>query len=98
MLPFDPRSVIVIDNCSIHHVQHVKDLFMSAGILVLYLPPYSPDLMPTEETFSSVKYYLKDHDEIWQAMTDPKPLLRAAFDAVTVEQCNKWITDCGYSE
>ncbi len=39
MLPFDginPKSVVVLDNCSIHHVRHVKDLFKSAGILVLY--------------------------------------------------------------
>ncbi len=31
-------------------------------------------------------------------MADPKPLLKAAFNAVTAEQCNQWITDCGYPE
>ena len=51
------RSIVVLDNCSIHHMQHVIDLFVAAGILVLFLPPYSPDYMPIEETFSYVKYY-----------------------------------------
>jgi len=42
MLPFDgfnAKSIVIMDNCSIHHVQEVKDLFSDAGILVLYLPP-----------------------------------------------------------
>ena len=54
--------------------------------------------MPIEETFSSIKYYLRNHDEVWQAMGDPKPLIQAAFDWVTVAQCNKWISDCGYPD
>ena len=68
MLPFDDenaRSIVVLDNCSIHNVQHVIDLFVAAGILVLFLPPYSPDNMPIEETLSYVKYYLKKHVDLW---------------------------------
>ena len=99
MLPFDgrnPKSIAVMDNCSIHHVQPVKQLFKEAGILQLFLPPYSPDCMPIEETFSYIKYYLKDHDELWQAMTDPTVLVQAAFDSVNSTQCKGWISDCGY--
>ena len=51
MLPFDgsnPWSVAILDNCSIHHVQSVRELFRQAGVLVLFLPPYSPDLNPME--------------------------------------------------
>ena len=69
MQPFPaPGSILVMDNCSIHHIQEVKDILDQAGILslLLYLPPYSPDLNPAEEMFSYVKYYLKDHDEILQ--------------------------------
>jgi len=74
-----------MDNCSIHHVQAVADLFAEAGILVLFLPPYSPDLNPAEELFSSLEYYLKEHDEILQAMDDPLHLLKAAFENTTPE-------------
>ena len=48
-----------MDNCSIHHIQEVKNILLQAGILLLYLPPYSPDLNPAKELFSYVKYYLK---------------------------------------
>ena len=99
MLPYDgqsPRSIAVLDNCSVHHIQPVRELFNEAGILVLFLPPYSPDYNPIEETFSCIKYYLKQHDEIMQAVDDPMPLIQAAFDRITPNQCAGWINDCGY--
>ena len=74
----------------------MADLFTEAGILVLFLPPYSPDLNPAEELFSSVKYYLKEHDEILQAMDDPLHLLKAAFENTTPEKCIGWIQHSGY--
>ena len=66
------------------------------GILVLFLPPYSPDMNPIEEMFSYIKYYLKDHDAILQAMDDPLPLLEASFESVTKDQCVGWIRHAGY--
>ena len=101
MLPFDdqsPHSIVVLDNCSIHHVQHVIDLFKAAGILALIVPPYSPDYIPIEETFSYVKYmyYLKKRVDLWEVLDDPKPLIQAAFDSINSQQCNNWMSDCGY--
>lgn len=99
MLPFDgqnPRSIVVLDNCSIHHTAPVAEAFRQVGIPTLFLPPYSPDMNPIEELFSYVKYYLKDHDTVLQAMQDPLPLLKSAFDSVTFKQCNAWIRHAGY--
>ena len=91
-----PKSVVVLDNCSIHHVFEVKDLFEQAGIMVIFLPPYSPDFNPIESTFSFVKSYLKKHDSIIAAMSDPTPLIKDAFDIITSELAQSWIKDCGY--
>lgn len=30
-----------------------------AGVTLLYLPPYSPDLNPIEETFAQIKRYIR---------------------------------------
>ena len=70
MQPFDgssPHSVLVMDNCSIHHTSEVKDL-QQAGV-ILFLPSYSPDLNPIEEAFF-VKGYLRKHDQLLQVVQD----------------------------
>lgn len=99
MLPYDgenPHSILVMDNCSIHHVGPVLETLRDMGILTLFLPPYSPDMNPIEEMFSYIKYYLKDHEQILQAMNDPVPLLEASFESVTQEKCVGWIKHAGY--
>ena len=62
MKPIDgqnPESIL--DNCSIHHTQEVKDIVQQAEIILMFLPVYSPDLNPIEEAFSFVKQYLRQH-------------------------------------
>ena len=98
MLPFNglnSKSIVIMDNCSIHHIQPVADLFCKAGILLFYLPPYSPDLNPIELAFSYVKQYLKEHEDIMYTLP-PVNLIRAAFQSITPELCISWIKHCGY--
>ena len=43
MRPFpDKNSIIVIDNCAIHHVQEVKDFIESMGIVIFSYHPTAP--------------------------------------------------------
>ena len=45
-MPFDgknPHSVVVLDNCSILHVQGIAEMIQEVGALVHYLLPYSLD-------------------------------------------------------
>ena len=37
-------SVVIMDNCSIHHVDRVINLIEAAQVKLIFLPPYSPDL------------------------------------------------------
>lgn len=99
MNPFDgssPKSIVIMDNCSIHHVSEVKQLFDAVGIPVFFLPPYSPDYNPIEQTFSYVKYYLKQHDALIQTIGNPEVIVRAAFMSITPSHCNRWIDNSGY--
>ena len=101
MLPFDginPKSVLIMDNCSVHHIPAVTTLLRQAGIVVLFLPPYSPDLNPIEEVFSYVKTYLRRHDSLLSAISDPSDVIKAAFESLTQDQCNSFITHSGYSD
>ena len=60
MQPFDSsntKSIVIMDNCSIHHVEPVKELLQDAGILLIFLPP-SPILYS-----GNFQFYQKDHDQ-----------------------------------
>ena len=98
MQPFPAKhSILILDNCAIHHSHDVKTLLNSFGIPVFFLPPYSPDYNPIEELFSYVKYYLKAHDDIIQAIDNPLPIIHSAFRSVSKSQCEGWIAHSGYS-
>ena len=90
------NSVLVMDNCSIHYVDEILDLLQSAGILVIFIPPYSPDLNPIELTFSYLKRYLQEHEEVIQVANNVTDVIKSAFEGITVDYCKKCISKCGY--
>ena len=53
------HSVVIMDNFSIHHVPEVVKSIQDVGALIQFLPLYSPDFNPIEETFSKVKQSMK---------------------------------------
>ena len=97
--PFDgdnPRSIVVLDNASIHHSKEVVNLISAAGSIVMYLPPYSPDLMPIEEAFSKVKAYIRDNEVAYQSTSKPKIIVAEAFNTVSQEDCIGYMSHTGY--
>ena len=53
--------------CHFAYNGHDGQLYVAPGILLLFLPPYSPGLNPIE-MFSYVKFNLKDHNDILQVL------------------------------
>ena len=93
LLPFNgtnPHSVVVLDNCSIHHCTEVEATLRDIGVLVHYLPPYSPDLNPIEEAFSKVKTELKRIE--LGGIFDTETAVLASFGTITIDDCRGWIS------
>lgn len=93
LLPFNGtncNSVVIMDNCSVHHVVGVETLITEVGALVHYLPPYSPDLNPIKECFSKVKSCLKSTEVLTD---DQETAILSAFICVTPDDCQGWIKD-----
>jgi transposase/DNA-binding CsgD family transcriptional regulator len=59
----DPKSMLVMDNASFHHSERIEQMCTDAGVKLVYLPPYSPDLNPIEEFFAELKGFIKRN---WQ--------------------------------
>ncbi len=47
--------VVVIDNAAFHKSSATREIIAATGAKLLFLPPYSPDLMPIEKTFGTLK-------------------------------------------
>ena len=98
LMELNPRSVVILDNAAIHHVESVINLIEETGALAIFLSPYSPDLMPIEECFSKVKSYLRAYDPYIQISTESEmeEMILSAFTSITAEDCCGWMQDCGY--
>lgn len=58
-----PGDIVVIDNLSAHKREEVRTIIEAAGATLRYLPPYSPDLNPIEQSFAKLKAHLRKSKE-----------------------------------
>lgn len=65
---YPQRALVLIwDNVRYHHSKQVREQAEALGIQLLYLPPYSPDLMPVERLWSWLRQtlaYLHCHADV----------------------------------
>ena len=56
-------DIVVIDNLPAHKRHQVRQIIEAAGASLRYLPPYSPDLNPIEQSFAKIKAHLRKAKE-----------------------------------
>ncbi|KAF8234209.1 hypothetical protein L208DRAFT_1262848, partial [Tricholoma matsutake] len=96
-------SILVLDNCHIHHNKALVQLVQSAGkserccALILYLPAYSPDLNPINESFSTHMLYAFSCFLCHLSMApDPIQTLLEACGCIMADMCRAWFANSGY--
>ena len=87
-----------MDNACIHHTEKATALIEEIGAIPIFLPPYSPDIMPIEECFSKVKSFLRANDPLIQILRESEieDIILAAFANITPDDCYSWVEHCGY--
>ncbi|ULJ61528.1 IS630 family transposase [Wielerella bovis] len=55
-----PNSVLVMDNATFHKRQDIQELIVLSGHVILWLPPYCPDLNLIEHTWAWIKHLRQD--------------------------------------
>lgn len=81
-------QVVVMDNLGAHHHSEVQELLEATGALLVFLPPYSPDLNPIELMFSKLKAAMRALAE--RTKQGVLNALRIALDAVTTSDAQGW--------
>ena len=95
----NPHSVIILDNCNIHHTAESVAELKKYGSLVHFLPPYSPDYNPIENIFAKAKKAIKLlEDYNYNSLLDIDEIILRGFGTITPEDCrNSFIHPCIYN-
>ncbi len=89
-----PGQTVVVDNLSAHKGGRVKEIVEARDCELVYLPPYSPDLNPIEQTFSKIKGLLRRAEaRTREALIEA---MGRALEAVTVRDVLGFFAHCGY--
>jgi len=67
-----------------------------SGARLIYLPAYSPDFNPIEESFSFIKLWLRRHEGRYIGPEQLPALIHDAISEITPELAMAWMQDCGY--
>jgi transposase len=89
-------DVVIMDNVSTHKVAGVREAIEACGARLLYLPPYSPDLNPIEQFFSTFKSILRkvaarSISALWNAIS-------SAVKAFSPRECAAYLGHAGYGQ
>jgi transposase len=87
-------QIVIMDNLAAHKGKKIEELIQVRGCQVLFLPAYSPDFSPIEETFSKLKTFLRrvgarTREALQEAICQ-------ALLTVTAQDAHGWFHHCGY--
>ena len=87
-------QIVVMDNLRAHKGERVRQLIEARGCQVLFLPGYSPDFSPIEETFSKLKSFLRRAGARTREALEEA--ICQALLTVTAQDARGWFGHCGY--
>jgi transposase len=90
-----PGDIVIMDNLRSHKVAGVCAAIEARGASLLYLPPYSPDLNPIEQSFAKLKALIRTaaarrRDALWNAIGQ----LLSRF---VPHECANYFANAGYA-
>jgi transposase len=89
-----PGDIVIMDNLSSHKVAGVREAIEARGARALYLPPYSPDLNPIEQSFAKFKALIRkaatrSREALWNAIGQ-------FLGRFTPQECANYFRNAGY--
>ena len=81
-----PRSVLICDNHKTHKSQELIDMCLRAGVQLVFLSPYSPDLNSIEILFSILKAWIRRNFQIYKLYKQNEDGFRSFLEAAVTTQ------------
>lgn len=90
-----PGDIVVMDNLGSHKSKAVRDAIRGAGATLTFLPPYSPDLNPIEQSFSKIKHWMRMAQERTVEATWKR--VGTLVSGITPTECANYFKNAGYA-
>lgn len=90
-----PRDIVVMDNLGSHKAQATKDAIERVGARLIFLPPYSPDLNPIEQTFSKIKSVLRK--AMGRTVQAVEAAIADVIPTITPTECSNYFRNADYA-
>ena len=90
-----PGDIVIIDNLPAHKRDEVREIIEAAGATLRYLPPYSPDLNPIEQSFAKIKSHLRKHKE--RTVPALYDRIGCALDTFALTEFPNYFRNSGYA-
>jgi transposase len=91
-----PRSIIILDNAAIHKSARLSNLCEEHGVLLIFLPPYSPDYNPIEATFKDLKAWVKRNYKLAEEYQSFEAFLHFAVNQSRGSHARAHFREAGY--
>lgn len=89
-----PGDIVIMDNLGSHKAKAIRQAIKQAGARLVFLPPYSPDLNPIEQFFSTLKHWLrKAREPTIDGLNDRIGAILKRFPA---KYCESYFRNVGY--
>ena len=90
-----PGDIVIMDNLGSHKAVVLRRAIKASGARLWYLPPYSPDLNPIEQTFAKIKHWLRlaqkrSSEDVWRYIGDLVSTIQPA-------ECANYFINAGYA-
>ncbi|MDB5736587.1 MAG: family transposase, partial [Sphingomonas bacterium] len=87
-------DIVIMDNLPAHKGAAVREAIEAAGAALLFLPPYSPDFNPIENSFAKLKSILRKAAA--RTVEQLYNTIRDALPRFTPAECRNYFTAAGY--
>jgi len=71
------KIVLLLDNASWHHAKSIEKYIKKRDIILIFLPPYSPEINPIEQSWKELKKYLSL--KVWENLEQLRSNILTAF-------------------